>query len=275
MVSDGACVGAVAFIEDLTLERLLASKQAEIERATFWTELAAAMSHEIRNPLVAIKTFAQLLPERYQDPEFRTEFAATVTAEISRLESMVEQINHFANRPPLVIKPVSVPKIIQRALDFAFSDMKDHGLWVDTAIEDRLPSVEGDESALAECLAHLVRNAAEALRGRENPKILVAARAIRDAEPRGILIAVQDNGPGIRPDLRSNVFSPFCTTKAQGLGLGLPLAQRIVADHGGKLDIESGSSGTCVYVRLPAALSKKTAKNTLPGPPRFAAGGNT
>ncbi len=68
---------------------------------------------------------------------------------------------------------------------------------------------------------------------------------------RGVRLSIADNGPGIEPDLLPRVFSPFCTTKAQGLGLGLPTAQGIILDHGGRLELDSGSRGLCVQVVLP------------------------
>ena len=75
----------------------------QLERAQFWTDLAAGMSHEIRNPLVAIKTFAQLLPERYADAEFRAEFSRLVAGEVDRLNGIIEQINAFAHPPALAV----------------------------------------------------------------------------------------------------------------------------------------------------------------------------
>jgi PAS domain S-box-containing protein len=259
----GRPMGAVAFIHDHTVERLLASKQEQIERAEFWTGLAAAMSHEVRNPLVAIKTFAQLLPERYLDKEFRTEFAQTVSGEVGRLENIIEQIHQFAHPPPLVLSQVNIPRVIQKALDIALSGSQSAGVWVETAIAEDLPAVEGDETALAQCIAHLVANAAEALHGRVNPKVVISAQMSppqKEASPPAVLITVQDNGPGIPPEIRPKVFSPFCTTKARGLGLGLPIAKRIVVDHGGQLDIETTDRGTRVFIRLPACSA--TSRNT-------------
>ncbi len=88
-------LGAVAVIHDLTAEENLRQKQDLVDRAAFWTDLAASMSHEIRNPLVAIKTFAQLLPERFDDPEFRKNFNQIVVQEIDRLDKIITQINAF------------------------------------------------------------------------------------------------------------------------------------------------------------------------------------
>src|SRR5207244_489222 len=89
LADNGSPLGAVAVIQDLTVQETLREKQALLDRATFWTDLAASMSHEIRNPLVAIKTFAQLLPERFDDADFRKQFNKIVVNEIDRLDKII------------------------------------------------------------------------------------------------------------------------------------------------------------------------------------------
>src|SRR5262249_29916221 len=92
LADNGSALGAVAVIQDVTIQETLRERQALVDRATFWTDLAASMSHEIRNPLVAIKTFAQLLPERFDDADFRKEFNQIVVSEIDRLDRIITQI---------------------------------------------------------------------------------------------------------------------------------------------------------------------------------------
>src|SRR6266566_6152015 len=101
-------LGAVAVIHDLTAEENLRQKQDLVDRAAFWTDLAASMSHEIRNPLVAIKTFAQLLPERFDDPDFRKNFNDIVVQEIDRLDKIITQINAFAHPAELKMRPLDI-----------------------------------------------------------------------------------------------------------------------------------------------------------------------
>src|SRR5207237_3358226 len=105
LMSEDTPLGAVAVVHDLTAEETLREKQTLLDRAAFWTDLAASMSHEIRNPLVAIKTFAQLLPERFDDADFRKEFNQIVVSEIDRLDQIITKINNFAHPPELVFKP--------------------------------------------------------------------------------------------------------------------------------------------------------------------------
>jgi PAS domain S-box-containing protein len=246
-------LGAVAVVHDLTAQENLREKQDLVDRAAFWADLAASMSHEIRNPLVAIKTFAQLLPERFDDSDFRKEFNEIVVQEIDRLDQIMCQINNFAHPPELVMKPIDVRTPVKRALDVAREKFGVNGARVDINLPNDLPPVLGDEKALTEAFAHLVANAAEATHGQDQPRITLAAKPLRDGNrPSGVLVTVQDNGHGIDPELKDKIFSPFCTTKARGMGLGLPIVKRTVFDHNGRVDIDSNPHGTSVSVLLPA-----------------------
>ncbi len=254
LMNNGLCLGAMALIQDVTVERMLEEKEEQLERAQFWTELAASMSHEVRNPLVAIMTFAQLLPERYEDADFRTQFSQIVCDEVERLNQIIDQINQFAHPRQLEFQPLDIRQALQKGLDAALQSQTQNGVWVDTALDENLPAVGGDDRALAECFAHLIRNAMEALARSENPRIVVSAREYQDGEfAHGVAVSVQDNGRGIPAELRGKVFSPFCTTKARGMGLGLPIVKRTIVDHNGRVTIDSDEKGTCVTVILPAA----------------------
>jgi nitrogen-specific signal transduction histidine kinase len=247
-------LGAVAVVHDLTAEDNLRQKQDLVDRAAFWTDLAASMSHEIRNPLVAIKTFAQLLPERFDDPDFRKDFTEIVVQEIDRLDNIITQINNFAHPSELVMKPIDLRAAVRKAIELARSFVKKNGVAIDTMLPNDLPKVLGDEIALTEAFAHLVANAAEATSDRTKPRITLAATQIREGDrASGVVVTVKDNGKGISADLKEKVFSPFCTTKARGMGLGLPIVKRTIFDHNGRVDIDSSSRGTSVSVMLPVS----------------------
>jgi PAS domain S-box-containing protein len=257
LVDQNTPLGAVAVIHDLTAEEDLRQKQDLVDRAAFWTDLAASMSHEIRNPLVAIKTFAQLLPERFDDPDFRRNFNQIVVQEIDRLDKIVSQINAFAHPAELKMRPLDIRTPVKRGLELARSKFRvNGGVAVETELPSNLPKVLGDESALAEVVAHLVANAAEALTEQKKPKITLSAKPIREGgRDSAVLVTVQDNGRGIAPEMRDKVFSPFCTTKARGMGLGLPIVKRTVFDHNGRVDIDTSDSGTAVSIALPATAN--------------------
>ncbi len=246
-------LGAVAVVQDMTVEDNLRQKQDLLDRSAFWTDLAASMSHEIRNPLVAIKTFAQLLPERFDDADFRKDFNEIVVQEIDRLDKIITQINDFAHPPELIMKSIDVRGTVQRAVEMAKSRTHTNGTSIETELPNDLPQVWGDETALTEAFAHLVTNAAEATSGLHQGRVTLAVKPVRKGEStNGVVVTVKDNGSGIAPDLRDKIFSPFCTTKARGMGLGLPIVKRTVFDHNGRVDIDSNPQGTRVSVILPA-----------------------
>ncbi len=248
--------GAVAVLQDLTAQEDLRQKQDLVDRAAFWTDLAASMSHEIRNPLVAIKTFAQLLPERFDDADFRDEFNHIVVEEIDRLDMIITQINNFAHPSELIMKSFDLRDSVRNALKIAQERSNSNGTTVEVNFPNNLPHILGDESALTEAFAHLVANATEATDGGPKAKVTLEAKSIREGTVnRAIVVTVQDNGKGIDPELKDKIFSPFCTTKPRGMGLGLPIVKRTVFDHNGRLDIESNPRGTSVSVMLPTSTN--------------------
>ncbi len=257
------CRGAVLIMHDVTDERVLRGKEEKLERATFWTELAAAISHEVRNPLVAISTFSQLLPERYDDPEFRDKFSVLASSEISRVNRLLDQINAFANPPQLAFKPLKIEDVLREALEVARSRSNFKGAAVRINTDPALPALSGDRASLIDCFAHLITNAIEACADGEKIHILVdAVQSGGNNGNRTITVTVTDNGKGIPLEISDKVYSPFCSLKARGIGLGLPIAKRTVSDHDGKVSIETSSKGTSVAVELPLA-SKYTAEPVL------------
>lgn len=253
--SKGHCLGAVAIVRDVTAERMIEEQKNQLEHATFWTEFAAAMSHEVRNPLVAVSTFAQLLPERYDDEEFRDKFSDLVAKEISRLNTMLDQIDAFANPRAISHVAVNLDVVLEKAINQAIkSGPPLDGLEIEIADGGRGLKVEGDEAALVECFAHIIVNAIEALEGEAAPRVRISAKPFNDSNVRnGVVVNVQDNGSGLSEEVRDKLYSPFCTTKPRGIGLGLPIVRRTIIDHNGRINVESGGYDTNVTVILPSA----------------------
>ncbi|MEA2068079.1 MAG: ATP-binding protein [Verrucomicrobiota bacterium] len=249
----GTCIGAMMMLRDVTGAKLLREKEDQLERAAFWHELASSMSHEIRNPLVAIKTFSQLLPQRYEDPEFRAEFSEQVSAEVDQLNHIIDKISEFGNPSRPVFKPLDVRKPIEHAVTRIQNALDHDNLKIHLSADDSTLQINGDSASMEECIYHLLKNAAENLANKPGSRINVTVKG-RSPEKGGgnIYILVADNGSGIDESLRDKVFSPFSTIKARGLGLGLPIAKRVVIDHNGQMDIETSSGGTTISIILPA-----------------------
>lgn len=256
LMDGDACLGAVAMIHDVTEKRQLEEKQEQVERASFWNDLAASMSHEVRNPLVAIKTFAQLLPERYEDEEFRSEFGTIVSQEVDKLNRIIEQINDFANPPKLRFSSLQIEEVLEKGISKALEHEHTDGISINTFFDPGLAAIEGDTKALTECFSSLITNAFEATYDQGDSKIDISAKHRKGKGVDAVVVTITDNGPGIPVEFRDKVFSPFCTSKPRGMGLGLPIAKRIAIDHNGGIEIETAPRGTQVVVTLPVSMQR-------------------
>lgn len=252
LLDNGTCVGAMMMLRDTTGTKLLKEKEKQLERATFWNELASSMSHEIRNPLVAIKTFAQLLPDHYEEEEFRAEFSTQVTSEVDQLDHIINKLNEFANPPKPELKPIDIRRPIEHAVGRIQSDFDHPHLKIHLSCDEGKMQVLGDRNSLEECVYHLLRNAAENLDNKPGSRInVVVKNRSHGNAPATIQLNILDNGSGIDESVRNNAFSPFSTIKARGLGLGLPIAKRAVIDHNGQIDIETSHAGTSIIIAIP------------------------
>jgi nitrogen-specific signal transduction histidine kinase len=249
----GKFIGVMMMLRDISGAKLLQEKTDQLERAAFWNELASSMSHEIRNPLVAIKTFAQLLPDRYEEADFRAEFSQQVTAEVDQLNHIIDKINEFANPPKPTYQPLDVHKPIEFAVTRVQSEFNHENLKIHLSSDESDLLINGDAASLEECFYHLLRNAAENLDNKPGSRISVVVKGRMALNGDGhIYVMITDNGSGIDPALRDKIYSPFSTIKARGLGLGLPIAKRSVIDHNGQIDIDTSEAGTTVSIAIPA-----------------------
>jgi PAS domain S-box-containing protein len=249
----GTNLGALGIVRDLTPERQLMEQRAQQERMSYWTEMISAISHEVRNPLVAINTFAQLLPERYDDPAFREEFAELATREIRRLNGLLDQLQGFATPRALVFERTDLAAVAVAAIEQARAGAAKPGVTIGFQAPGGLPQVNGDRDALVDAIARVIFNAVEAAPESSVVTVSVGVEEAAGRTPRRLSVRVSDRGPGIPPDILDSAFSPFCTSKPRGIGLGLPIARRVAIEHGGTLDIQTGAGGTTVVFTLPAA----------------------
>ena len=239
----------------LALERMTRLDDAiqRIDRLAALGGLVSEIVHEIRNPLVSVKTFLQLLPERISDPEFHTDFRAVVEGEVNRLERMLDDLLRHA-RPSPEHSPLTpdgqIAAAIETTLQLVTYRCRERGVEVETDLQDELPSLGLSEDALRQLLLNLLLNASEVTP--TGGRILIKAdwcqRAANHVE-----ICVEDEGPGIAPGLRANIFEPFWTTRSDSAGgLGLSICKKIIDEAAGKIEIESGKNGgACFRVSLP------------------------
>lgn len=254
----GKPIGAVVLFTDLsTVKR---GNGGDMEEA--WQRCALCMAQEIKTPLVAIRTFTQLLPESYGDEKFRTEFSEIALKEIDKLDTAVERLLKFSQPLEVRPEPGDLHSLLEEILNQIAEPAKKQSITVKKVFEMGNGNALFDRNLLSEALTHIVRNALEAMpsggilgvstKTSRYPDSGPAGR--EDGIPPGVVaeITISDSGPGISPEEMPNLFKPFHTSKVKGLGLGLAISRKIIRGHNGGIVVSSEpSKGTVVKVILP------------------------
>jgi signal transduction histidine kinase len=250
-------------LETLATEVALAVKyrrmEDEVSRKNRLAELgtiAAGVAHEIRNPLASIKTFAQLMPERMDDPEFKNEFSKLVQKDVDRITKVIESMLAFARPAQVTIGEHLANDLVEEAVLLVQSRFKDKRIELTRQYHGN-PVIKVDKHQILQVLVNLLSNAADALHTQGKIRVATGIRQLDIGDDGNksrdyAVIEVADNGPGIPAATRSRLFDPFFTTKKDGTGLGLSISQKIVRDHGGAITVSSvEGKGTAFQVNLP------------------------
>jgi two-component system nitrogen regulation sensor histidine kinase GlnL len=218
--------------------------------------MAAMLAHEIKNPLAGISGAAQLLEMTLGDGE--RELTTLIRDETKRIEKLLERVEAFGDTRPPSREPVNIHDVLDRARRAAEAGFAAHVRFF-TEYDPSLPPVPGDEDQLMQVFQNLLKNAAEAtprvgamvaIKTAYSPGVSIAGLGGgRESVP--LLVTIQDNGAGVPPEIRHDIFEPFVTSKAAGSGLGLSLVSKIVADHGGVVECDSEPGRTVMRLRFP------------------------
>lgn len=248
-------------IELLPLDRLIhINREDNLFTANQATRaLVRGLAHEIKNPLGGIRGAAQLLERELGRAELR-EYTQVIISEADRLRALADRMLD-ARRPPS-FRNVNIHEVLERVRVILQAEVGGALQWV-RDYDPSLPEVWADADQLIQVMLNIMRNAAQALlemprpKAGEQPCITIRSRVLRQSAigtrryPLLCLIEVQDNGPGIADDLREMLFYPMVTGRSQGTGLGLPIAQAIMQQHGGLIECESRPGRTVFKVLIP------------------------
>jgi len=221
------------------------------ERIAAWREVARRLAHEIKNPLtpiaMSVETLRDALEQRRPDfEEIFREGTGAIQEEVRRLKRIVDEFSRFARLPSPEPAPVPAGELVAALL--ALYPAPPPGVRLERDVAADLPAVSVDRDQILQVLRNLVVNAVEAMPS--GGRLRVAARR----EGGEVIVSVSDTGPGIRPEDLPSIFEPYFTTKEGGTGLGLAIADRIVREHGGRIEAASPpGEGATFTVRLPAA----------------------
>ncbi len=244
--------GAVVILRDVTPERESAASLVESERVNAVQLLAAGVAHEIGNPLNALTIHLQLMDREIRalpEDEKRSnllEMAGIARSEVARLDTIITQFLRAIRPSRPQLAPTRLESTLQETLNLLKQDIENRGITVSLNLHEPLPTLPVDRDQIKQAFFNVMKNALEALTSGGRIDITVSAN---DME---VEVTFQDNGPGLEPDVMGRLFEPYFTTKTAGNGLGLMIVQRIMQDHGGRVEIASEpGKGTSVTLFLP------------------------
>lgn len=242
---------AQAAVQELaTANERLREAEASVrrsERLAALGQLSAGLAHELRNPLSTIRTSAELLVKRLEGAgSVAPELAGYIASEVDRTNLLVTRFLEFARPLQLRLTELDVHALLDEAIQNFQRQDPARSISIHRAYDPSVPMLQGDATLLERVFFNLIQNAADA--SPAEGVVTLKTRALDSA----IEIAVIDRGSGVLPEHREQIFNPFFTTKPNGVGLGLPIAAKIVDEHGGRLEVRSeAGQGAAFVVQLP------------------------
>jgi signal transduction histidine kinase len=238
------------FMDNILARSRLSLQARQSEQLATIGFLGASLAHEIRNPLVSIKTFAHLLPTRFDDMEFRRRFNLLIPAEVDRIDSLTQQLLDLSNPRRHQMERISLHALVRETVELMLTRANEARVAMSTALQASEDAVWADASAIRQVLLNLLINAFQALEQTEGERT-VELRT-RSSPNGNIILEVSDNGPGIPPEQRARLFHPFVSTKTKGMGLGLAVCADILHEHHATIIVpDIGRPGATFRITFP------------------------
>jgi two-component system, NtrC family, sensor kinase len=255
---------AAVAIENARLYQNLKQSQDTLRRADRLSSLGlltAGLAHEIRNPLVAIRTFTQLLPERYEDAEFRNGFQSLALKEVDRICGLITDLLSFARPSRPNVAPEDMNDVIDGIARILDTQAKEKSVELIRDFAPNLPKVWIDREQMKQVFMNLIFNGIQAMNN--GGTITISTRIFTpeaiEQSPSFVQVEVRDTGIGIPSENLEHIFDPFFTSKDEGSGLGLSISHQIVQEHGGYVTVESKlGKGTSFLVNIPTGKPVRT-----------------
>jgi PAS domain S-box-containing protein len=252
----GQTVGAVAVLADLSRLKELEQEKRRAERLASLEAIASGMVHEIRNPLVAIKTFTQLLPIRFHEEEFRETFSRVADREIRRIDDLLTRFRTLSSASSQPMRLVNISGPLEDTLETLRPRLEEHRIQL-RRVADGVPRpILGNAPQLEQLFLNLCLNAIEAME--PGGELTVRVADLCEAGGTTLLVEISDTGCGIPEDLLATIFNPFVTTKAHGTGLGLAICRSITDAHRARLSARNnvGRSGSTFTIEFPVPVGR-------------------
>jgi two-component system, NtrC family, nitrogen regulation sensor histidine kinase NtrY len=232
----------------------------QVERVAAWRELARRLAHELKNPLFPLQTTVENLQRAREQnsPQFDEVFREStgiMLGEIDNLKAIVSRFSDFAKMPQPELAAVNLNEIVRtvvKLFEAQFGAVGRPPITPELHLEENLPIIQADATLLHRAIENLILNAMDAMPA--GGVLMLRTQKIEG----GVSLEVSDTGTGLTPEESERIFTPYYTSKQHGSGLGLAIVQAIVADHGGRISVESESGvGTSFHIELPATPPHK------------------
>ncbi|HLJ55930.1 MAG TPA: GAF domain-containing protein [Chthonomonadaceae bacterium] len=256
--------GVVLTFEDVTKEEQMEAEMDRMRRLADIGQLAAKMAHEVRNALSPIKGAAQIIRLDMQAQSASTEWPDIIVAEVDGLSRLTSEMLDFARTKSLDRRSVRLEELLTSAIQSLAAFMSENRVDVRLCLESDLPPLSADPTQLGQVVRNIAMNAAQSMP--DGGPLTITAGRVPDEQ--AVVVRFRDEGGGIRDEDIERIFRPFVTTRPKGTGLGLAIVQKIVNQHGGRVEVESRMrEGTCFSVYLPIDARHDLARPDAEGAP--------
>jgi signal transduction histidine kinase len=243
-------------IQKRAMERLrLKERLGRAERLSSLGEMAAGISHEIRNPLGIIRSSAELLKKKVTKLDPSNTIPDIIVEEANRLNQIITDFINFAKPRSPNLVPCSIEEVIDKNITFLTMQMEENGYSINQNYPDSLPEIQADAAMLYQSFLNILINAMQAMPDGGNIEITISTN------DKIVTINFEDEGLGIPDDVIEKIWDPFFTTKEMGTGLGLGVVKNLIESHGGSIQIlNRAKGGACVTVELPVEQPEERAE---------------
>jgi signal transduction histidine kinase len=259
--------GALVVVTDLSTVKALERNQRRVDHLAMMARFYAGIAHEIRNPLAAISNFIAMLPDRFDDPEYRDTAARLLPIEVGRIVGLADRLKLMAPSEGGKLTALSLPPLLADIIAIHGPAAEEAGCKLVLDCPEVTSRIAADPGQLVQLFVNLFKNAIESMPDGGTITIEVSRRTLSTGDER-LVVCVTDEGVGIEPSLRARIFEPFFTTKPSGTGLGLSICQEIAAFHRAKLVLAPrfGRAGTVAQLEFPSLNGEPTARTLLTPP---------
>ena len=247
----GKMNGMIVIMQDISAVRAAIKQIQTTQMLMSLGELAAGVAHHVRTPLTTIGGYLQVMLSRLKDDRYtvRREVLEMLLGEVSYINDVVKELVLFA-KPPIKKTPgVNINRLVEQSLLLTFKELGGEKITINKQLTESLPIINADSNLIEQAIVNIIQNAVEAM----PDEGLLTLKTWLNADLNMLVISISDTGAGVPPEMLSRVFEPFYTTKLDRMGLGLPIAYRIVSEHGGFINISADEQhgGTKVHIYLP------------------------